>query len=325
MNQGVKIVGVGHGVPKHVVDNYAFEKIIDTSDEWIRQRTGVKQRHIITSESVTTLATDACNEALSMAGVDKNEVDLIIGSTITNDTITPSMASNLQRELNIERAMAMDISAGCSGFVYALATAQSLMRTMGYRTAIVVAAEALSRIVDWTDRGTCILFGDGAGAVVLKADGTEHLHFPYLFAKPDSESVLYAKNKSIDTPFYENENDKDAFKLRMKGREVFAFANDAIIETLDALKVKCGDRPFEKIVLHQANYRMADYVSRKTDYDAEQFFLNVDQYANTSSVSIPLALWDAKERGWLKKGDRVALVGFGAGLTWAGIVVDWTL
>ncbi len=325
MGLGVKIVGVGHGLPKECVDNTRFEQIVETSDEWIKQRTGVEQRRILSGdETVTQLAAQACREALENADIGVGEVGLIIGSTITSDTLTPSLASNVQKSLGLERAAAFDVSAGCTGFIYSLTIAKSLMQSLQIKTALVVAGEGLSRYVDWQERSTCVLFGDGAGAVVLQACEQDALLYPYLQAKPDSLDVLYVKNKCLESPFFENDAVVDAMKLRMDGREVFAFANEAIIETLGILAKQCGDKPFSKIFLHQANYRMPEYVARKTEYSIDQFFINVSQYANTSSASLPIALWDAKKQGWLVPGDRIALIGFGAGLSWGGMIVDWT-
>ena len=322
----VRITGLGHALPEKVIDNIELEKLVETSDEWIRKRTGIAERHLITDESVVSLACSACRKAINTAGIDSKDVGIIIASTISSDYLTPSLASLVQKELGIPLAASFDISAGCSGFIYALTMAASLMDSLNVDKALVVASEAMSRYTDWTDRSTCVLFGDGAGAVVIERCTESALHFPCLKAIPDEKDVLYVENIGIKTPFVDQKADgREKMKIRMDGHEVFIFATSVMLECLEQLQEQCGDQPYNKIITHQANIRINDYIARKTKYNIEQFYINVDKFANTSSASIVIAMDQAYREGWLKKGDRIALVAFGAGLAWGGVVLDWTM
>ena len=320
----VKIAGIASSLPEKIVTNFDLEKLVDTSDEWIRKRTGIHERRVTTQETTTGMATAAAQQALEMAGVDKDQIGLIVACTITGDYITPSMASHVQRELGINNCAAMDISAGCTGFVYALVTASTLMETIGAETALVIASENLSKITDWTDRTTCVLFGDGAGAVVLKKSEAEHMGCAVLSGSPDTDDVLSCMWEPRETPFTGEKPPKKEY-LKMKGKEVFTYAVGAIEDVLKKLMIKCGDKPFTKVIPHQANVKIIDYIIRNMHFKPDQFFINIDKYANTSSATIPIAMCDAAQSGWLRKGDRVALVGFGSGLTCGGVVIDWTI
>ncbi len=319
----VEIAGVAKVVPERIVTNFEMEKLVDTSDEWITKRTGIHTRHIVTEETAVGMAVEAAQKAIAHAGIDKNDVGLIIGSTITSEYVTPSMADYVKKMLQID-AVAMDISAGCSGFIFSLTTASSLMDTLHIDTAVVIASETLSKYTDWTDRSTCVLFGDGAGAVVLKKSSKPCLHYPILAGTADTEDVLYGYRERRNTPFCKTESIEKEY-LHMKGSEVFTYAVGAVEDILRQLLEKCGDQPYNKIIPHQANEKIIDYVIRKMEMKYEQCFINIGEYANTSSATIPIAMFDAYEKGWLKKGDRVALVGFGAGLSCGGVVIDWTI
>ncbi len=323
MTASVEIAGIGSYVPELVVTNDDIAKLVDTSDEWIKKRTGIHKRHIAGQDTTILMGVDAAKTALDMAGLSASDIGLIVVSTFTGEYMTPSMACLIQRELDIKSCASMDLSAGCTGFIYALVSAQSLMDTLGIDAALVIASEVLSNYIDWTDRSTCVLFGDGAGAVVLRRSETNAVHHPILSAVPDTELSLTLKRDSRHTPFLDEEAKTEY--LHMKGREVFAFATDAMERTLLLMQERCGDRPFTKIIPHQANVKIIDCVIRNTDFTKEQFFLNIAEYANTSSATIPIALVDAYNQGFLQSGDRVALVGFGAGLTYGGVVIDWTL
>lgn len=320
----VKIVGIGEGLPKQLVTNKMMEQIVDTSDEWIIQRTGIKQRYLLTDDTVVSVSVKASKKAIEKAGMSAKDIKLIVASTLASDYRIPSLAGCVQRDLDIGDCPAFDVSAGCTGFIYALVTATSLMEALQLDTALVLAGEGISKNVNWSDRSTCVLFGDGAGAVVLKRDSEGAVHYPILMGKSDHENVLTIKNRDDDTPWHSYPQEQNV-KLMMKGREVFTFASEVLTDTLNRLKEKCKDKPFTKIIPHQANARIIDYVCRTTGFTHDQFFLNLSQYANTSSAGIPLALWDAYTQGWLAPGDRIALIGFGSGLTWGGVVVDWTL
>ncbi len=325
MLASVKIAGISMKAPEKVITNFDLEKMVDTTDAWITKRTGISRRHIATNESALGMAVDVAKEAIEHAGIDKKKIELIVSSTITSEYVTPSMSSYVQKALDIDCA-AMDVQAGCTGYVYAMATAASLMDTLGIDAALVLSSDVLSNYMDWTDRSTCVLFGDGAGAVVLKRSKIPCLHFPRLWGSPDREDVLICKRDKRTNPFSkkDNKNVKPEY-IRINGREVFTYAVSAMEEVLRYLLKKCKDKPFTKIIPHQANARIIDYVQRQLDFSADQFFVNIDEYANTTSATVPIAMYDAYKRGWLKKGDRVALVAFGAGLSCGGLVVDWTL
>lgn len=320
----VSITGIGKCVPEKVVTNDDLAKIVETSDEWISKRTGIRSRHVAVEETATGLAVSAARDALRMSGEAPESVGVIVACTITGDELTPSLAGRVQRALNIPVCAAMDVSAGCTGFVYALVTAASLMDTLQQDVAIVVASELMSKYCDWTDRATCVLFGDGAGAVVLKRSEVARLLHPILSATPDVDDVIVVKKEARGTPF-SGEAAYARESIRMKGADVFTYAVAVLENTLNELSARCEDKPIDKIVPHQANEKIIDFVIRTKTFGREQFFVNIATYANTSSASIPIALCDALESGWLNAGDRVAIVGFGSGLTSGGAVIDWTI
>ncbi len=323
MIDNVEIAGIGKCVPKTVITNFDLEKIVDTSDEWIKKRTGISERHVVSDETAIDMAVEATKKALENAGMDAKGIGLIVGCTITSEQITPAMASYVAKNIGVD-CSTMDISAGCTGFVTALITVGSMMDTLGIDAAVVVASEALSKIADWTDRTTCVLFGDGAGAVVIKRSDIQRMHFPVLSGKQDNEDVLYYRKDGRETPFSKGV-DTSVQYLKMNGREVFTYAVVAVEETLRQMREQCGDKPYTKIIPHQANEKIIDYVARSFDYDKKDYFINISKYGNTSSATIPIAMCDACEQGWLKKGDRIALVGFGSGLSCGGVVIDWTI
>ena len=320
----VTIAGIGKCVPEKTVTNVELESLVETSDEWISKRTGIRSRHVVTEETATSMAISAARDALAMSGLNPNEIGAIVACTITGDDLTPSLAGRVQKALGIASCAAMDVSAGCTGFVYALVSAASLMDTLNKDAAIVVASEVMSKYTDWTDRSTCVLFGDGAGALVLRRSEIAHLLYPILEAVPDTDDVIVVKKENRSTPFTADYNVQRE-SIRMKGADVFTYAVGVMESTLHRLAEQCGDRPFTKIVPHQANEKIIDFVVRSMHMSREQFFVNISTYANTSSASIPIALCDAWESGWLNAGDRVALVGFGSGLTSGGAVIDWTI
>lgn len=323
MLEKVEIVGIGSSLPKKVVTNFDLEKIVETSDAWIKKRTGISSRHIATTERAIDLAADAANKAIAHSGIDIRDIGIIIGSTITSEQITPSMASFVAKSVGVDCAT-MDISNGCTGFITAMMTAASLMDALNIKAAVVVASELLSKVADWTDRSTCVLFGDGAGAVVLRRSETQRMHFPVLNGKQDINNVLYLNKEDRKTPFTK-EPKAELEYLRMDGREVFTYAVGAVEDALRQMMICCGDKPYTKVIPHQANEKILDYVVKNIELTKEQFFINISEYGNTSSATIPIAICDAYAQGWLKKGDRVALVGFGSGLSCGGIVIDWNL
>ena len=322
---GISIIGCGHKMPEFIATNEHLEKIVDTSNEWIVKRTGIGHRRLITDETLTELAAEAASSAIDTAGIEKQEIGLIIAATFTSDTKTPALASNVQKELGIERAAAMDLSAGCTGFIYSMATAKALMESLDIETALVIGADYISKYVDWKDRSTCVLFGDGAGAVVLKKGEGEGIGAIYLNGKPDTNEVLIVNDKKADHPWRDTSNDNEKLNaLMMKGTEVYEFACGAMVEALEKLKEQLG-RNIDKIIPHQANGRIIKYASIKSKIPLKNFFLNINKYANTSAATIPVAIDEAWRGGWLKNGDEIALIGFGAGLTWGGLTLKWQL
>ena len=320
----VTIAGIGKCVPEKTVTNVELESLVETSDEWISKRTGIRSRHVVVEETATGMAISAARDALTMSGLNLDEIGVIVACTITGDDLTPSLAGRVQKALGIQSCAAMDVSAGCTGFVYALVSAASLMDTLNKDAAIVVASEVMSKYADWTDRSTCVLFGDGAGALVLRRSEIAHLLYPILEAVPDTDDVIVVKKENRSTPFTAN-YEVQRESIRMKGADVFTYAVGVMESTLRRLAEQCGEKPYNKIVPHQANEKIIDFVVRSMHMSREQFFVNIATYANTSSASIPIALCDAWESGWLNAGDRVALVGFGSGLTSGGAVIDWTI
>lgn len=320
----VSITGIGKCVPEKTVTNDDLARLVETSDEWISKRTGIRSRHVAVEETATGLAISAARDALAMSGEAPESVGVIVACTITGDDLTPSLAGRLQKALGIPACAAMDVSAGCTGFVYALVTAASLMDTLQKDVAIVVASEIMSKYCDWSDRATCVLFGDGAGAVVIRRSERARILHPVLAAAPDTDDVIVLKKEERATPFTGTaESPRES--IRMKGADVFTYAVAVMENTLNQLAERCADKPIDKFVPHQANEKIIDFVVRSMKLPRENFFVNIANYANTSSASIPIALCDAMESGWLNAGDRIAIVGFGSGLTSGGAVIDWTI
>lgn len=324
MSIKASIIGVGNSLPKTIVTNKMLESMMDTTDEWIKKRTGIKERRIITDETATSMAIEASKEAIKSAKIEADDIDIIIGTTVTSDLLTPSVASLVQKGIGCDQSVAMDIGAGCTGFIYAIATMVALMDSLDLETGLIVSTEVLSNRINWDDRSTSILFGDGAGAIIIKKSEKNCIKLPILKAIIDENDVLVMANKRKDNP-WSNTQENDDIALYMKGNDVFAFAVDAVEKTLKELQVKMGDEKIDKIVPHQANSRIIKFAAMNTDFDKKQFYVNVDKYANTSSATIPIALCEANNEGWLKKGDNVALVGFGAGLTYGGIIIEWAI
>ncbi|MFQ3568239.1 MAG: beta-ketoacyl-ACP synthase III [Aggregatilineales bacterium] len=323
------IVGWGMAVPERVMTNEDLSAIVETSDEWIQARTGIKERRIASErETTATLGLKASQQALEVADVLPNELDLIICATSTAEHIFPSTASLIQAWLGAKNAGAFDLSAACSGFVYAVDLAAQAIRTGSISTALVIGSETMSRVLDWQDRGTCILFGDGAGAVVLKASEIEGGVLSAVLRSDGSGGDLLGipafGSIDIDNVPLVSQG-QQLGKMHMNGGEVFKFATRVITEsipealalanlTLDDLKL---------IVPHQANARILHAAARVLKLDENLFMSNLDRYGNTSAASIPIALCEAIEQGRIKPNDHIAFVGFGGGLTWAAMIVKW--
>ena len=305
---GIEIIGTGSSHPKTICTNNDF-KNIETSDEWIYTRTGIKQRYLAEEEKTSTLALEAASYAISNANIDANKIKIVIVATMTPDSFTPAVASKILKPLGIERAMAFDMNVACSGFVYALNVASSLIKDDEY--ALVIGSECVSKVLDFNDRATCVLFGDGAGAVLLKKSNNNCIF--YSTSKTDEDMIIEAPGLSQIT----TEDTLTNFKLLMKGTDVFKFALDAFSDCLEDLSNKgISINDIDMIIPHQANKRIILSVSKRYEIDEEKFFLNIEKYGNTSAASIAIALDEAYKSGRIKKGMKILLVGFGSGLSW---------
>jgi len=323
------IVGYGMAVPETVLTNRDLEAIVETSDEWISTRTGIKERRIAGErESTASLGLKAARKALGVANMFPTEIDLIIVATSTPENIFPSTASLIQNSLGATRAGAFDLSAACSGFVYAVEMATQSIKAGGIRSALVIGAETMSRVLDWQDRSTCILFGDGAGAVVLKASNIEGGVLSAVLRSDGSGGDLLCIPTVGSGDLRNSEfgmNGHTPGKMYMNGSEVFKFATRVIGESINQALDKAGldIENVSLIVPHQANLRIIQAAARSLKVEPELFMSNVDRYGNTSAASIPIALCEAIAQDRVKAGDYLAFVGFGGGLTWAAMVVQW--
>ncbi|NLX11525.1 MAG: ketoacyl-ACP synthase III [Chloroflexi bacterium] len=321
------LIGWGMEVPSQVLSNSDLEAIVDTDDEWIVSRTGIKERRIAEPrETTTSLATRAAQKALDVADVLPSEIDLIIVATATPEYIFPSTASMVQDMLGATNAGAFDLSAACSGFVYGLDMACSKIRTGEITTAVVIGAETLSRVVDWTDRGTCILFGDGAGAVVLQGSDLPGGILSSILRSDGSgwDMLTLPTVSSRDT--YLQDGIHQMHRIYMDGKGVYRFATriigDSIRDALEMAGLTTDD--LAMVIPHQANQRIIDYAAKALKIPEEKVYSNVARFGNTSAASIPIALAEAAEAGKIKPGDVLALVGFGGGLSWATTIIEWS-
>jgi 3-oxoacyl-[acyl-carrier-protein] synthase-3 len=316
-----RIAGTGSYLPKKILSNADLEKMIDTTDEWIFSRTGIRERHIAAkSEHTSDLALEAAKNAIASAGIDANKIDLIIIATTTPDKIFPSVATMVQRKLGIAGCPAFDIQAVCSGFIYALATADNFIKAGGTKCALVIGAETFSRITDYTDRGNCILWGDGAGAVILQASqSTENekqgIISTHLHADGNYEKMLHVPRKHDGTPD----------TVHMEGNAVFKMAvntlDQIVDETLAANNMQKSD--IDWLVPHQANIRILQATAKKLDMPMDIVVVTVDKHGNTSAASIPLALDVAVRDGRIKRGDMILMEAFGGGFTWGSALIRY--
>ncbi len=319
------IAATGRGIPATVVTNADFAKIgIETTDQWIVERTGIKQRHIAKTESTTDLAAAASCKAMDKAKVHAGEVDLIVLGTASPDRLLPSAAVDLQAALGAGRAAAFDVGAACSGFIYSATVAEAMMATGAYETALVVGVEKLSAITDWQDRSTCVLFGDGAGAAILKRS-KHHKGILSTYVRSDGTlgDLLCRPSGGAQRPFDAEVLADRSQYIRMNGREVFKHAvrsmSDAASHALDDAKLTGTD--IDLMIPHQANVRIIEATAKHANIPLEKVYVNVDRYGNTSAASIPIALDEAIETGRIRDGSTVLLVAFGAGFTWGAMVV----
>ncbi|MCX5750798.1 MAG: ketoacyl-ACP synthase III [Candidatus Saganbacteria bacterium] len=322
MARRAAIIGTGSFFPPKVVTNNDLTKVVETSDEWIRSRSGIEERHVTDYATATSdLATEAGKKALAASGVDPLSVELIVVGTTSPDTLFPSVGAILQDRLGLKKAVAFDVSAACSGFNYALTIASAFIENGTYNNVLVVGADTLTKYVDWTDRSTCVLFGDAAGAVVLtaKEDGSGVLS-NYLYTDGAGGKDLVMPGGGSRDPEMRNGR-----FIKMNGKEVFKFAVRALEASVVEVVKKAGLElsQISCLIPHQANIRIIDHVIKKLGFPAEKVFVNLQKYGNTSAASIPLALDEAVKAGKIKKGDIVVLAGFGAGLTAGANVIKW--
>jgi len=321
------IAGVGSYVPVKVLTNADLEKMVETSDDWITTRTGIKERRIAaTGEFTSDMATEAARRAMKMAAITADQIDLIIVATITPDMPFPSTAALVQHKLGAKRAAAFDLEAACSGFIYALEVGQQFITSQTYDTVLVIGAEKLSSIVDWKDRNTCVLFGDGAGAAILQNRPNTHgLLTAVMGADGGKADLLYMPGGGSRCPATSASVDARQHYLRMEGKETFKHAVQAMLSAgnevmrrceIDITKIKC-------VIPHQANRRIIEAVGERLGAKPEQIFINLDKYGNTSAASVAIALDEAVHSDRLKRGDLILIVVFGAGLTWGAAVIEW--
>ena len=333
----IKISGTGSALPKQSITNDDMARLVETSDEWIRQRPGIAQRRISAGETVAALAAKACGMALENAGVSAQEVDLILVATCSPELLLPCCACQVQGLLGAKRAVAFDLNAACSGFLFALNTAYAYIETGMYRNALIVGSEVLSKLVDWSDRSTCVLFGDGAGAAfVEKTNDNEvcsngrHVGIESMVQGSDGTKgmVLSCKERTVSNPFAVSvpEEDEDISSyIKMDGQEVYKFATRQVPSCIQAALDQAGlcVEEIDLFVLHQANVRIIESVAKRLKADISKFPMNLERVGNMSSATIPVLLDELNRSGRLHRGDRIVLSGFGAGLTYGASVLVW--
>ncbi|HCJ66382.1 MAG TPA: 3-oxoacyl-ACP synthase, partial [Elusimicrobia bacterium] len=323
-----KIIGIGSYLPKKILNNFDLEKMIETSDEWITTRTGIKERRIAgTNEAASDLAYRASLETLKSAKVNPEEIDLIIVATISPDMFFPSTACILQEKIGAKNAFAFDINAACSGFIYALSIADVYLRNGNYRTALVVATEVISKFTDWQDRSTCVLFGDGAGAAVLKSttDGKSDILSFHLSSKGKYSDLLKIPAGGSRLPSTVDTVQQRLHYIKNKGNEVFKIAVQSMIEAAEKALEKCNltCKDIKLLIPHQANLRIINAIAKRLGLSEEKIFLNIHKYGNMSAATIAVGLDEAVKEGKIKRGDLVELVAFGAGFTSGACVIRW--
>ncbi len=317
-----RIIGTGSCLPSLVVDNRKLEEIVDTTDEWIRNRTGIESRHIAVEETTTSMAIAAAQAALEDAGISAGQLDLILVGTISGDCVFPATACQVQSALGAERAVAFDISAACAGFLFGLGIVDAYMKAGRIRTALVIGAETLSKMMDWKDRSTCVLFGDGAGAAVLREE--EQGILSILQASDGQKGdALICENRRVNNPYRENSNELDYTK--MNGQEVYRFAVRTVPQSIEKAldEAGVGADEIKYFVLHQANIRILEAVAKRLGQPFEKFPTNLQKCGNISAGSVPVLLDEINRAGKLQRGDKIVLAGFGAGLTCGTAVLTW--
>jgi len=328
MSKGVTIAGTGSYLPEKVLTNDDLSKIVETSDEWIVTRTGIKERRIAADDEFTShLGSKAAPKALEQAQMDAEQVELIIVATITPDTLTPATACYIQQQIGAAKAVAFDISAACSGFLYAMKLAKRLIESEAFSNALIIGAEKLSSFVNWEDRTTCVLFGDGAGAAVLRASGPNDGRILSTDIGTDGAQthLLNIPGGGSACPITLQNANEHLATLAMLGKEVFKHAVTRMKNSANCVIEKAGLKPEDitLVIPHQANLRIIDAIASRLDVDNEKVFVNLHKYGNTSAAAIAIALDEAHRSGKIQRGDHIIMVAFGAGLTWAAAAIEW--
>ncbi|MBA5851690.1 ketoacyl-ACP synthase III [Clostridium sp. cel8] len=320
----VEIIGTGSYLPKNIVTNDDLSKIVDTNDSWIKSRTGIEQRRISQGENTSDMATKAAVKAIKDANISADEIEFIIVATATPDNFLPSTACIVQKNINALNATCFDISAACSGFIYALDIATQFIKAGRAKTILIIGAEVLSKILDWKDRSTCILFGDGAAAAVLKQGEKDSMRAFFTGSDGRLGESLICQAKAVDNPYMKTEVKRARSVVKMDGKEIFRFAVKIMDKCIRKLleqsnssidEIKC-------IIPHQANLRIIEAASKRLNIPLDRFYINLDKYGNTSAASVGIALDEVRRKYDFKSGDKIILVGFGGGLTYGGVVFE---
>ena len=331
----IRITGTGSALPGRIVTNKELEQMVETSDEWIRERTGIAERHVSVGETVVTLASEAARKALEQAGKRAEEIDLILVATCSPEQYLPCCACQVQADIGAVNALAFDVNAACSGFLFALNTADAYLRMGLAENALIIGSEVLSKLVDWTDRGSCILFGDGAGAVVVeRCEASPGILGRALHSDGTGGGVLQCGARELTTPYartsaaktdQKQQTDDREHYIQMDGQEVYRFATRRVPQCIEEALADAGLAvpDIDLFVLHQANARIIDAVAKRLHADREKFPTNLERVGNLSSASIPVLLDELHRQGKLHRGDRIVLAGFGAGLTIGACVMTW--
>ena len=317
-----RIIGTGSCLPETVVTNDDLSKIMDTSDEWISSRTGIKERRLVKEETTASMSIKASMRAMENANVTADEIDLIIAATVTADHLTPSTACEIQAAIGADKAVAFDINAACSGFLFALHIADAYLKLGTYKTALILGAETLSRIMDWNDRSTCVLFGDGAGAAIVRGDDIGLLAYDQ-GSDGARGMVLSCKNRSNNNPLIKSPTDIQY--VHMDGQEVYKFAVTTVPKSINKVLDEAGltTQDIDYFALHQANIRIIQAVAKRLKVSEDKFPTSLDHCGNISAASVPILLDEMNQKGLLKPGMKIVLSGFGGGLTWGAAVIEW--
>ncbi len=317
-----QIVGTGMYRPERVMSNEDLSKLVDTSDEWIKERTGIERRHIIDDDTTVSMAAKASKIAMKNANILPEKLDMILFATFSSNVILPSAACEVQKEIGAHNAVCFDLNAACSGFVFAYNTAQAYIASGICKHVLVIGAESLSNLLDWTDRGTCILFGDGAGAVILSEDKDAKFQ-TVMFSNGEKGDALTCESRH-QKGFEEESNRVKSF-LKMDGKDVFQFAVKEVPKSIEELlkNAEIQKEDVDYFILHQANERIIKSVAKRLSVDIDKFPMNLMEYGNTSSASIPILIHEMQEMGQLKKGQNIIIAGFGAGLSWGATYLKW--